>query len=173
MKWAKSKRAFSLVELVIVVVIIGVIAAIAVPRISRGARGAGDSSAKYNLALLRNSIDMYAAEHVGDFPGAKIAGEDAAGTQEAFVAQLVKFTNKSGDPADARDASTGHIYGPYLRKGMPPCPVGPNKGDTEISMAATGPAVAGTEGWAYNYDTGDIIINTDATGEDNVAYSSL
>ena len=69
MRNRKSHRSgFSLLELVIVVVIIGIIAAIAIPRMSRGAAGASDSALSGNLAVIRNAIDMYAAEHSGSFP---------------------------------------------------------------------------------------------------------
>ena len=55
-------RGFSLLELVIVVVIIGIIAAIAIPRMSRGSAGAADAALTGNLAVLRNAIDLFAAE---------------------------------------------------------------------------------------------------------------
>lgn len=151
---ARSKaQAFSLVELVIVVVIIGVIAAIAVPRISRGARGAGDSALRGNLASLRNAIDMYAAEHGGNFPD----GLD----QAAIETKLIEKTDGTGainaDP-------TKNIYGPYLRTGFPPLPVCTNKGSTEVALTTGTPAyTVGTMGWVYSTDTGKIIANCQDT----------
>lgn len=159
-------RGFSLVELVIVVVIIGVIAAIAVPRISRGAKGAGDSALRGSLAGLRNAIDMYAAEHGGVFP----AGADQAAIEE----KLTKTTDAAGTVGTT--AGT-HIYGPYLRGGFPPAPVGPNKGKKTIKIV-TGEPVANAaseatgEGWIYSTDTGRVIVNTDDTDENTIAYSS-
>jgi prepilin-type N-terminal cleavage/methylation domain-containing protein len=151
------KRAFSLVELVIVVVIIGIIAAIAVPRISRGAKGAGDSALRGSLASLRNAIDMYAAEHGGAFPGAD-------GTEATLVDQLTKKTNFSG----ATGTGAGYDFGPYLRRGFPPAPVGPTAGVASgVEMTTTTPPVAdetkNTKGWVYNYQTGEIVVNTDDT----------
>ena len=165
MKVNKNRKGFSLVELVIVVVIIGVIAAIAVPRISRGAKGAYDSSVRGSLAGMRNAIDMYAAEHGGTFPGAD-------GAEATFTDQLTKKTNSSG--VVGTTAGT-HIYGPYLRAGVPPLEVGPNKGATGIILAATGPAVVeatATAGWSYNYLTGDIIANTDEEDESEKGYDT-
>ena len=63
-------RAFSLLELVIAVAIIAIIAAIGIPRLSRGTKGAADSALSGNLAMLRNAIDIYAAEHTGIYPTA-------------------------------------------------------------------------------------------------------
>ncbi|MBI4717856.1 MAG: prepilin-type N-terminal cleavage/methylation domain-containing protein [Planctomycetes bacterium] len=161
-------RGFSLVELVIVVVIIGVIAAIAVPRISRGAKGAGDASLRGSLAGLRNAIDMYAAEHGGTFP----AGAD----QTAIEDKLTKMTDASGNVGTTAGV---HIYGPYLRGGFPPAPVGANKGKKTIKIVTGDPtATAATEatgeGWIYSTDTGKVIINTIATDDSSpaVAYSS-
>ncbi len=134
-------RAFSLVELVIVIVIIGVIAAIAVPRISRGARGAVDSAMRANLAVLRNSLELYATEHFSVYP-----------TVLKFTEQMTTYTNDTGADVPVKD--TTHIFGPYLKK-VPPLPVGPEKGSTTVAAAA-GSGV----GWVYNETTGDITPNT-------------
>ena len=138
------KRGFSLLELVIVVVIIGIIAAIAIPRMSRGTAGAGDSATAGDLAVLRNAIDLYAAEHGGSFP-----------TLADIADQLTQYTDSVGDAQAAKDAT--HIYGPYLRK-VPPLPVGERK--SKITFTATVPAATTADaGWYYNATTGDILAN--------------
>lgn len=161
-KARNSKGGFSLVELVIVVVIIGVIAAIAVPRISRGAKGAGDASLRGTLAGMRNAIDMYAAEHGGTFP---------AGTEAEITDKLVKKTDASGNVGSV--AGT-HIYGPYLRGGIPTLPVCANKGAKTLKIVTGTPAYAATgEGWVYSTDTGEFIANCDTeTDESGVAYNT-
>lgn len=149
-----SRRAsgFSLVELVIVVVIIGVIAAIAVPRISRGAKGAGDAALRGSLAGLRNAIDMYAAEHGGVFP---------SGTEIVIVGKLTKKTNALGVVGTTAGV---HIFGPYLRSGLPRLPVCANKGKKTLKIGTGTPAYSATsEGWVYSTDTGEIMANCDAT----------
>ncbi len=160
---AKTKSfGFSLVELVIVVVIIGVIAAIAVPRISRGAKGAGESALRADLAAMRNAIDLYAAEHTGDFPALPEAN---------FVAQLVTYTDDLGATVAVKDAA--HPFGPYLRA-IPPLPVigagltAGKKGDTAVAAtAALGVA------WKYTATTGAIVANTGtATDEAGTLYSA-
>ncbi len=153
---------FSLVEMIIVVVIIGIIAAIAVPRLSSGARGADESALIGDLSAMRRSIDIYAAEHGGKFPGAKPdGGSGAANSVTAFITQMTKYTNGGGRVSDIRDG--GHVYGPYLRT-IPPIPVGPNKGNTTIAIDKDNspPLVtASTGGWVYNPTTGEIIANCD------------
>ena len=64
----RSRRAFSLLELVIVVVILGILAAIAVPRMSRSATNAADNAVSANLAILRNAVDLFSTEHGGTYP---------------------------------------------------------------------------------------------------------
>jgi prepilin-type N-terminal cleavage/methylation domain-containing protein len=165
MNTSHKMRGFSLVELVIVIVIIGVIAAIAVPRISRGGRGAADSAVRANLAVLRNAIDMYAVEHNNTFP----AQDNSATT---FVDQL---TNKTDIDGNVGSAAGTHVYGPYMRKGLPPLSVGPNKGASGISIATSGPTVdesATDIGWVYNSATGEIIANTDDEDETQTSYDS-
>ena len=164
----KNRPAFSLVEMVIVIIIIGVIAAIAVPRISRGAKGAADAAVRGSLAALRNSIDMYAAEHSGNFP-ASVTGD----TEAILLGQLTKMTDING--AVGTTAGT-HIYGPYLRgTTFPPLEVGPNKGASGVILQTTGPTVAeitATAGWCYNTSTGDLIANTDDLDEKGKGYDT-
>lgn len=150
----RSRRGFSLIELVIVVLILGIIAAIAIPRMSRGAKGAQDSSVASNLSVLRNAIDMYHTEH-GAFP-----------LLAKFATQLTEYSDDSGATNPTADAT--HIYGPYLRA-VPALPVGAAKGSTAVAATAGG----ATDGWVYDQATGTIKANSD-TAKDTagVLYST-
>jgi len=166
------RRAFSLVELIVVVVIIGILAAIAIPRFSRGAAGAGDSSVRANLSVLRNAIELYYYEH-GEYPGQKGDGTNGAGTEAAFIAQLTQYTTDEGLVSATKDAT--YRFGPYLRTGIPPCPVAPRMGKTGVAMVTTPPvyqAGAADAGWVFNYQTGDIRVNSNATDVDGVSYDT-
>ena len=149
----KKKRfnsAFSMLELVVVVAIIAIIAAIGIPRLSRGTRGASDSALTGDLAVLRNAIDLYGAEHGGTYP-------TVADCNDA----LLKYTDYSGDIADAKDPT--HIYGPYIRK-IPPLPVGAKKGKSGI-YDMTGTNV----GWIYNNTAGTITANCEDSETDDAS----
>lgn len=137
---------FSLLEVVIVVAIIAILAAIGIPRMSRGSKGAGDSALRANLAVLRNAIDLYAAEHQGTYP-----------TLADIDDQLTQYTNAAGDAQAAKD--TTHYFGPYLRS-IPPLPVGANKGNTGFTDAYDA-TVANGNGWVYTVATGEVVANTD------------
>jgi prepilin-type N-terminal cleavage/methylation domain-containing protein len=145
----RHNRAFSLLELVIVVAIIAIIAAIGIPRMSRGTRGAGDSALSGNLAVLRNAIDLYKAEHGGTDPNTA-----------SFADQLTKYTDASGSTSDTKTSTC--FYGPYIRK-IPPLPVGAKKGNNGIADK-DGEGV----GWLYNATTGEIKANTtDSEADDS------
>ncbi len=63
------KRAFSLTELLITVAVLGILAAVALPVFQSHTRQAREAAAKDNLRILRNAIELYAAQHNGIPPG--------------------------------------------------------------------------------------------------------
>lgn len=143
---------FSLIELVIVVVVIGIIAAIAIPRLSRATAGAADSALSGDLAVLRNAIDLFAAEHGNTFPGVA-----------TFNAQMTQYSDASG--ATSATKTSTHIYGPYLRK-VPPLKVGTRKGLDTVVDGSSGSPGAAAGGWFYNATTGEIRANLADTEKD-------
>jgi prepilin-type N-terminal cleavage/methylation domain-containing protein len=152
---------FSLVELVVVIVIIGIIAAMAIPRLSRGTAGASDSAVAGNLAIVRNAIQLYAAEHSQNFP-----------TQAKFTEHLTMYTSVAGAESATRDAT--HPFGPYLMA-IPPCPVGDQTTPTAVAFDAVNspPSVtADTGGWIYNPNTGEFLANTNVTDQAGKAYNT-
>ena len=149
MKLNRTARGFSLVELVIVVVIVGLLAAIAIPRFSRGAAGATDSALAGDLAVLRNAIEMYAAEHNGNFPEAA-----------TFSAQLTQYTNLTGGTSATKNAAT-HPYGPYLHA-VPALKDGNYAGNSGVVAQSGTPSAESTTagaGWLYDATTGQIWAN--------------
>jgi prepilin-type N-terminal cleavage/methylation domain-containing protein len=162
MKACSNRRqaAFSLVELVVVIVIIGIIAAMAIPRLSRGTAGAGDSALAGDLAIVRNAIQLYAAEHHGDFP-----------TQAKFVEQLTMYTSAGG--AENASRTTTYPYGPYLLA-IPNCPVGNQTDPDAVAFDTTSPpsVLADTGGWIYNPNTGEFLANSNATDQLGKAYNT-
>ena len=142
-----NRGGFSLLEVVIVVAIIAILAAIGIPRMSRGSKGANDSALSGDLAVLRNAIELYSAEHGGSYP----SGTDIAD-------QLTQYSDVSGGFGAK---SSTRIYGPYIRT-VPPMPVGTKKGKTGIATA-TDP----NSGWIYEPSTGKIRADAGALEADD------
>ena len=63
----RSRKGFTLVELMIVVLILGALAAIAIPRIMGGADAARDNACATNIDLINSQIELYFA-NTGDWP---------------------------------------------------------------------------------------------------------
>ncbi len=140
---SRSRRAFSLLELVIVVVILGILAAIAVPRMSRSATAAADNAVMADLAVIRNAIDLFQTEHGGAYPA-------LADVTNA----LTQYSDINGTAFSAtKDTATGKIYGPYLRS-IPPLSVGANKGKNTFTGT-----LGGAFAWVYDATTGAVTPN--------------
>lgn len=131
---------FSLIELVIVVVIIGIIGAIAIPRLSRGAEGADDAKLTQDLAVLNKALELYAAEHNGEYPS------EADGP-----AQLTQYTDIEGNVSATRTGA--YIYGPYLREA--PTATGGARPGARGMGTADAPGI----GWLYSKTHGRIHLN--------------
>ncbi|MCA9244776.1 MAG: prepilin-type N-terminal cleavage/methylation domain-containing protein [Phycisphaerales bacterium] len=150
---SRAASGFTLVELVIVVVIIGMIASMAIPRLSNGSRDARLARLGSDLITVRKSLEYYAIEHGGAYPGP---------TETDFANQLTQYTDKAGT-AYAKKNST-YIFGPYLDT-VPECPVGPNSGSNAVLIDKVNsppqPNESESVGWVYNPNTGEIIPNMD------------
>ena len=139
------RRGVTAVELLILAGLIAMLAMVVVPRLTR--RAPEDMRAELigRLATLRNAIELYAAEHRGQFPSV-----------EHFEQQLTGFTNREGDAQPTRDEK--HIYGPYLDK-IPELPFGQYKGKTAVVHNALARPGERPGGWFYNPDNGRIRAN--------------
>lgn len=144
------RRAFTLVELVVVIMILGILAAVAAPKFINASSTATDNGIKQSLGVVRDAIELYAAQNAGALPGAD-------GTEATFKKDL----------------------DPYLRGNgtFPKCPVGA-KNDTVKMVAGVAPLTGDaspSEGWAYAYQTGEFIVNYSAATQSDatVTYDQL
>lgn len=172
------RRGLTVIEIVLALVIIGLLAALTIPRSGRADGGDTRGELRARLALLRNAIELYYYQH-GHYPGQgasdsapvllgdarACAPPDAENAIGALVAaQLTCYTDAQGAASATR--SERFRFGPYLREGVPACPVGGARGRSAI-LVITGPAAprcvseAPAFGWVYNCDTGDIVANCD------------
>ena len=144
----KKRNACSLVELVVVIMILGILAAVAAPRLFQTSGTATDNGLRQTLTVLRDAIDLYAADNGGDLPPCTMTGAD--------------FKTALQD---------------YIRGDFPVCPVGPAKDNADVvpttGTGATGDAMP-TAGWKFNTDDGTFICNySGVTNTAGVNYDDL
>ena len=160
---------FTLIELVVVIMILGILAGVAAPKLLKTSAAATDNGLKQTLSVVRDAIEMYAAEHNGVLPGAVSDGTNGAGTGKSFRRQLKRHSRADGQ-VSATD-SINYPLGPYLRE-FPKAPLGPEEGRGGVKAVSTGAPLSGdvspTKAWKYDYTTGEFIFNYDSTSNDNV-----
>lgn len=135
----RSRKGFSLIEMVIVILILGIIAAVAAPRMFDTATTAEENTTRQQLQVLRNAIEMYRARD-GVYPLANdLPNAMATMLNGPFPAPSVG--SRRGDAAVYYDTNT----------------------DPTVAVA---PAPSSQGGWAYKPTNGTLKLNvTAAEGE--------
>ncbi|MGI9457553.1 MAG: type II secretion system protein [Aeoliella sp.] len=126
----KKKSGFTLVELVVVIMILGILAGVAAPKFLSTSADATDNGLRQTLAIIRDAIELYAAQNAGSLP--PCTGD---GTTDFH-------------PAVEQ----------YLRGTFPASPVGTKDNLITVTSGATTTA-DDTTGWMFNTTDGTFIIN--------------
>ena len=160
-------RTASYVELAVVLMIFGAIAIVTIPQRGRAADRVEQEPLRGHLEVLRSAIERYCYDHVA-WPGQFADGRHPALTEEAFITQLTQYTDREGVASDTK--TQRFCFGPYLRAGVPACPVAPRAGCSGICVLGADEIPrfhesAISAGWVYNPFTGDIALNSDHTDD--------
>lgn len=134
----RTRRGFTLIELVVVVLVIGILAAVAAPKMFDTATTAKTNSARQSLGVVRSAIELYKAQN-GTYPG-------QTGSGAALATDLKPF-----------------IKGPFPKVSVAGAP-----GDATVKYETNGNGVGaadGTKDWLYDTVDGTLVINV--TGLDS------
>ena len=131
-----KRSGFTLVELVVVIMILGILAAVAAPKLLSTSGEATDNGLKQSLSIIRDAIELYAADNGGALPPC------------------------TGTGADFRTAME-----PYIRGQFPVSPVGAQDSDV-TPVTGTGATADDATGWMYNTQDGTFICNSSTTSND-------
>lgn len=162
------KKAFTLVEILIVVAILGILAAIVLPQFQSHAQQAKEAAAKDNLRILRQQIELYAAQHNGVPPGYNMGDTGSPPIFLIFRLQLTWASNATGGMAPI--GTPGFPLGPYI-SAIPSNPFNNLNtarvllNDDEFPAEATG-----EYGWVYQPQTKTIRLDWPGTDKDGIRY---
>ena len=159
----KSRKGFTLVEILIVVVILGILAAIVIPQFSQASTEARESNMVSNLQSIRAQIELYKMQHLDVLPA------NAA----ALTTALTTTTDINGA---AWAAGAGTAFGPYMRD----IPINPfnqlmdaNRNGT-VTVVATGAraAAANATSWTYDTTNGDFYADDTLLSPDTTPHNA-
>lgn len=140
---SNERNGFTLIELVVVILILGILAGVGAPKLFSTSGQATESSVKQTLSVVRNAIELHAANNGGQFPSA-------------------------ADSAAFHTAMETHLRGKF-----PTCPVGNQNSNVAVETGTAALTVSGTEGWKYNSTTGEFICNSSEAAHSGVNYNDL
>jgi len=139
---AKSRRrnAFTLIEVLIVVIIMAVLAATIIPQFTTSTKDAKQSSVKFNMHTLRSQIELYKAQHEGNFPALSNN-------------TLPTLTSRTDSKGNIGTDAASYPYGPYIDQ----IPANPNNNLATVKASSGTPTAAdNTVGWLYDASSGGI-----------------
>ena len=160
----KTKRGFTLVEVLIVVLILGILGAVVLPQFSTASATARASMLADDLRVIRSQVMVFKGQHAGVSPGYPGLDPGVAPTEAAFILYMTKASTAAG--ATAEPGTSGFPYGPYMRE-IPTNPVNDKATVEIIADGGTVPAVADdSHGWIFQPST--LIFKADCTGTNDL-----
>jgi len=156
----RTRKGFTLIEILIVVIILGILAAIVIPQFTEASNEARESSLRSNLHTLRGQIGLYKAQHLDVYPDGT--------SSDTFELALTQRTDIDGTQNASGD------FGPYMQQ----VPLNPfmDRADALFSFGAA-PGDDASH-WMFNSDDtsatyGSIWANDSRVSPDGTNHSDL
>jgi prepilin-type N-terminal cleavage/methylation domain-containing protein len=145
----RHRTGFTLIELVVVILILGILAGVGAPKLFSTSGLATENGCKQTLSIIRDGLELYAADNGGDFPTCTGDGTGVGNFHE--------------------------VMEDYIRGKFPVSPVGMQNNLVKPSTAATLVGDGTVTGWMYNSTTGEFICNSDeqTPSDSGVHYDDL
>ena len=151
----KSRKGFTLVEILIVVIILGILAAIVIPQFTNASKEAKQSSLVTMVQSLRSQIALFKLQHNDMLPGAApLVDTGGTFTEATFWDQLTLFSKLDGSTAAAKNTATGFVYGPDLQS-IPVNPLVAAANGSKVNNAVFSATLAAGAGYGFIYDYAD------------------
>ena len=135
----RSKKGFTLIELVVVIMILGILATVAAPKLLGTSAAATDNGLKLTLSVIRDGIERYAVENGGQLPGPDEPG---------FLANLDPFLRGSFPKCPVGANKNAEV---------------------DVTAADPIVTTGAAKGWVYSTATGDFIVNSGAASASDAA----
>jgi len=143
-----KRNGFTLIELVVVIMILGILAGVAAPKLLSVSGDATDNGLKQTLSIVRDAIELYAANNGGALPTCTGDGTGSGNFHEDLA--------------------------PFIRGGtFPISPVGTKDFKVTPTAVAGTTTADGLTGWMFNTADGTFICNDSGTANDGTVYSAL
>ena len=127
----KSRKGFTLVEILIVVIILGILAAIVIPQFTNASQDARRSALASTVQSVRSQIELYKLQHGDTLP--PLTGGDWSALTVASV----------------YPAGSTNSFGPYMQS----VPENQLTSSTLIQIGDAGATPVATNGFVYDYGT--------------------
>jgi general secretion pathway protein G len=131
---SRTRKGFTLVEILIVVIILGILAAIVIPQFTNASTDARKSNMASQDQTCKSQISLYSLQHNDTYP-----------TLANLWTDLTSISDANGNIPPASGAQP---FGPYLQS-TPTNPL------TSTSVVADIGSPAATVGWVYSATTGE------------------
>ena len=145
----RTRKGFTLVEILIVVIILGILAAVVIPQFTEASNDARQSALASDLQTVRSQLELYKVQHLEKYPD---VDKDGIADTANFIARLTGRTD-----ADTTLNAAG-AFGPYLQK-FPSNPWVSGAASADVSFGANSCPGDGTTGWYFETDAGKFSAN--------------